>query len=509
MYINIKNRREVLWDNYLIDEESTTARLISHKPQKKELVFDFDKPWEKGHLSYPHFIELDGTYYMYYITSLPVTGKELEEINSNGSKGSFDSVHRLVACVITSKDFKNWERPSLGLYEINRSRDNNAIFKETINGTFDESCDNFFVFVDENPDCPPDEKIKALSMCYEYSKPFPDQRELWCYTSPDGIHFKRGWKMTDGSVPNGGIFDSLNVAWYDKDEKIYKCYMRGIHNRFEGDDDIRDVRFSESKDFKHWSNPTPLKFGDGIDYPLYTNQVQKYYRAPHIYIGFPTRYVERKAWNMNFEQLGGAENARRRKERIERYEPRLGLAVTDSVFMCSRDGENWKRFDEMFMGPSLENEFNWVYGDSSYPMYNIRETPLEYPSKDNEISLYMHEGSHSGKYMRLYRYSLRLDGFASYHSDFKTSVLTTKSFIFEGNELSLNFETSAIGSIFVDILDMDGKPMESYRSCELFGNTYDRTVWFSNKTDVSRLAGKPIKLRFTMCDADIYSFVFR
>lgn len=508
MYINIGNRREVLWDDYLVDREKTSARLVNHKPQKKELVCTLDKPWEANHLSYPHFIKLDDTYYMYYISSLPLTEEQKKEYQDE-TKGTYDKANHFVICVLTSKDFQNWERPNLGFYEFNGTYENNVVLSQKITGTFDEAFDNAFVFVDENPDCPADEKIKALCMCYEFSKPFPDCRELWCYTSPDGLHFKRGWKMMDGSVPNGGIFDSLNVAWYDKDEKIYKCYMRGIHKRFENDEDIRDVRFSESKDFKTWTNPTSLKFGDSIDYPLYTNNVQKYYRAPHMYIGFPTRYVERKVWNKNFEQLGGETNAAVRKELMKKWGPRTGLAVTDSIFMCSRDGENWKRFDGMFMGPGLEHERNWFYGDSSYPMYNLRETPCEFPSKENEISMYMHEGARTGKGAYLYRYTLRLDGFASYHSDFETSVVTTKPFIFEGKELSINFETSAIGSVFVDVLDMDGKLMEQYRSCELFGNAYDRTVWFGESADVSELAGKPVRLRFTMSDADIYSFVFR
>ena len=73
----------------------------------------------------------------------------------------------------------------------------------------------------------------------------------------------------------------------------------------------------------------------------------------------------------------------------------------------------------------------------------------------------------------------------------------------------MNFSTSAIGFVYVEILDEKGKAFEKYRSCELFGNTDDRTVYFGNSSDVAELAGKPIKLRFTMRDADIYSMVFR
>jgi hypothetical protein len=62
--------------------------------------------------------------------------------------------------------------------------------------------------------------------------------------------------------------------------------------------------------------------------------VQPYYRADHVYVGFPSRYVEKKAWTPNFDQLPGVE---RRRQRMA-VSPRYGLTVTDCVFMSSRDG---------------------------------------------------------------------------------------------------------------------------------------------------------------------------
>ena len=109
----------------------------------------------------------------------------------------------------------------------------------------------------------------------------------------------------------------------------------------------------------------------------------------------------------------------------------------------------------------------------------------------------------------LRRHAIRKDGFASYHADYTGGTLVTKPFIFEGTELSLNFATSPAGYIYVDILDEYGKPYEAFRSCELFGNTTDRIVFFGDSKDISALAGKPIRLRFTMSSADIYSMIFR
>lgn len=493
MYINIGNRREVLWDDFLIDKEQTTARLTMHRPEKKELAFVFDKPWEGDGVSYSSTILVEGVYRMYYVGGMIV---------ANG-----EAACRSI-CMMESRDMLHWERPSLGMYEFEGSKENNIILRQRSDGDFEEALDNLFVFVDENPACPAEEKIKGVGMCYNHAKEFPADRELWCYVSSDGIHFKLGWKMTDGSVPNGGIFDSLNTAFYDSEDGFYKAFVRGIHKRYENDEDIRDVRYMESKDFRNWSEPVRLCFGEQDDYPLYTNQVTRYARAPHMYIGFPSRYVERKEWSKNFDLLGGEENARRRRERM-RDNKRFGLVLTDCVFMSSRDGVNWNRFDEMFIGPGLEHERNWVYGDSSYPFYTLVETPCEYPSREKEISIMVTEGHWSGVSSPVYRYSMRLDGFASYRSDYQISTLTTKPLIFSGEKLSINFSTSAIGWIYVDILDINGNPIEKYHSCELFGNSLDREVWFGGTADVSALAGRPVRLRFTMRDADIYSFVFR
>ena len=65
MYINIGNRREVLWDDFLVDTEKTTAKLTLHKPTKKEQVYTFDKFWEAKGVSYFSYIKWQGEYYVY------------------------------------------------------------------------------------------------------------------------------------------------------------------------------------------------------------------------------------------------------------------------------------------------------------------------------------------------------------------------------------------------------------------------------------------------------------
>ena len=63
----------------------------------------------------------------------------------------------------------------------------------------------------------------------------------------------------------------------------------------------------------------------------------------------------------------------------------------------------------------------------------------------------------------------------------------------------------------VEIQDAQGKPIDGFSlaDCpEMIGDRIDQAVTWKSGTDVSSLAGKPVRLRFRMKDADLYSFQF-
>lgn len=489
--IDIEDRREMFWSDYLIDNDRTTARLRVNQPTKLEPPMNMDAPWEGNSISYPQILPMqDGTYRMYYITGTHMAN-------------TFTGISGTVLCMLESCDGIEWTRPNLGVVEFDGSKDNNIVMTESEENVLD----NFFVLRDEKPGCPPDELYKALTLIENPAKESIGARELWCWISPDGIHFKKGWMMTDGTVPNGAIFDSMNIAYWDSEKGKYVAYVRGLHDApGRGTaNGLRDIRYIESEDFRNWSNPVILDYCGGDDYELYTNNIQKYYRAPHILTGFPTRYTERHWWTRNNDFMG-EENVALRKQAAQKLE-RLAFVQTDGLFMSSHDGMNWHRFDEAMFSCDAENPYNWVYGDG-YPAYGMIETPRPYPHTTNEISMYLIEGHQRVKPNRMYRYVIRLDGFASYRADYEQKVVCTKPLMFEGEKLTLNFKTSARGYIFVRVLDYYGKPFEGFQSYELFGDAYDRPVLFDSGAELSKLKGKPIRLEFLMSDADIYSMKF-
>ena len=479
--IQIGNKRELFWDSFLIDTEKTTAYARLMHMTKKDCRYWFDQGHELYAVSYPCIVKDDKGYKMYYLPWDPVTC-------------------RCRVAVLDSKDGLNWTRPKLDIFPHPELADNNIVI--------DEIADGEFVFYDTNPDCPPEEKYKLIGLCKG-----PDGRlALWCHISPDGYHFKMSHPMTVC-----GAFDSMNtVRWEDGQ---YIAYIRNFHENKNGvirdllfdindkvvldevehlNEQIRDVRVMYSKDFRTWTEPKLIQFDDGMDYPLYTNVVQVYERAPHMLIGFPTRYCERTEWTPNNDQI---KSCAIKKATMEREERRGGLAVTDCIFMCSRDGELWHRYNEAFMTPGYETEHNWVYGDC-YPAYGLID------SGEENYYIYSKEWHRSyGQPKPLYLYEIRKDGFACYMAGGEEAVLVTKPLEFSGKDLHLNFETSAYGYIYVDVLDEAGNPI-SGESFEIYGNTIDRKISFADGTDFSAFANKPVRLRFRMRDAKLYSMKF-
>jgi hypothetical protein len=236
---------------------------------------------------------------------------------------------------------------------------------------------------------------------------------------------------------------------------------------------------------------------------MYTNCISVYPYDTRYYIGFPTRYVERKEWNRNYDRLCGGEWRKERYAQNKRY----GLAVTDCVFMSSRDNKSWYRFDEATVEIGPEVYTNWVYG-SCYPASGgVFETPSRFEGEPNELSIYVRDRRHDDPMAGVItRHTYRMDGFASYKAPYAKKTLRTKPFTFEGEELSMNFKTSARGSIYLSILDELGNPIEGYSTCEMFGDSINRTVDFDKP--LSDLQGKKVIFNFTMSDAEIFSIRF-
>ena len=127
------------------------------------------------------------------------------------------------------------------------------------------------------------------------------------------------------------------------------------------------------------------------------------------------------------------------------------------------------------------------------------------------MSIYTTEAYYTGESCRLPRHTIRIDGFVSVQAPLSGGELVTKPIRFEGNELVMNFSTSAAGSVRVEIQDIEGKPTPGFAldECpEVYGDSIERVVHWQSGPDLGALAGKPVRLRFVLEDADLYSIRF-
>ncbi len=496
--IDISGRRECFFDDFLIDKEKTTARRRLHKPERREIIFTLDAPWESNLSTMFTVIFAQGLWRMYYVVFRP---------------------GETYFCYAESKDGYNWVRPNLGLIEFEGSTDNNIIFNREAVKKFDFlSLDNLSVFYDDTPDCPKDERYKMTCMWIGHES-------LLLLMSEDGIHFTKSRFIT-----NEGEFDSQNRMFYSHYHKKYFCYFRGEHkpgevsypmDRSYADAEarknydpvrrlqhepgkattsfLRDIRVIESQDGINWSHAEKI-YTTGRDFQLYHNVIFPYPRAPHLFVGIPSRYVERKRWDDSYEVLCGKEDRLKRMETLARF----GLSITDSLFMSSRDGYNFTKYDEAFIPPPPECPESFVYGDSvTVPV--LMETPSDIPGADNEYSLLVLEGYRTVRGRnRLVRYRMRLDGFASLYSSEEETLVVTREFTYDGDELYANLSTSARGYVRFTLRSKD----KEYSTVEIFGNSTDKRIPFIDKSAVKNLRGEPVTLEIELYDADIYSIRF-
>jgi hypothetical protein len=227
---------------------------------------------------------------------------------------------------------------------------------------------------------------------------------------------------------------------------------------------------------------------------FYTNQTQPYFRAPHLYLATAARFAPgRSALSIEETVALGVP---------ERY-ARAARDTTDPVLLTSRDGETYDQtFRESLVPPGLRPE-EWI-SRSNYPLLNLVQTGHE------EMSFYIqHDYGAPSAHVR--RYSWPLDRIASVSAGFEGGEFVTRPLVFEGGRLHLNFSTSAVGSIQVEIQDEAGKPVPGFAledSTPLLGNRLDRIVTWGDRDDLAALAGKVVRLRFAMKGADLYSMRF-
>jgi len=423
--MTLGNKNELFVDGFLI-ESSENTELGILAPQKRETVFTFDKAWEGAFSTYYSIFQHPETklFYLYY-RGLPVLDHDGPEIT----------------CLATSEDGIHFSRVYTG--------EDNAVLKGM------RACHNFAPFYDMNPECPKNERFKAVGFA-----PKEQGAALIGFYSEDGIR----WSQY-GSEPliKGGGFDSLNTVFWDTETKKYRCYSRYFA---EGEGiGIRAIRSCESSDFLNWTPFTNNTYngGNAPVHHFYTNSTRPIPRAEHILAAFPMRFVENR----------------------KKTDSHSAAGLSDCVFLSSRDGYDW----------TVHNDRPWIYPEPDERLWTQRNfiVAAGIAETGNEFSLYV---SHHYAWddSSLVRYTVPRLRFGYVYS--LDGSFVTKPFVLDGKRLTFNYNTSAVGSLFITVLDENGTVL---LETEAYGNEFELPI------ELSEHKGKTLRLKIGLKDAYLYS----
>ena len=453
--IDVGSRRELFVDDLLVDTLDGAELALRH-PERLDISLTADAPWEDNVALYSSIVQDGGVVRLQYRAG--IFDMSAEDQNS-------------VAALAESTDGGlTFQRPEVGLCEWEGSRRNNIL---QIGGVPNIPP----AFIDRNPDCPEDRRYKGLAS---------ELGKLYVLSSSDGIRWDQ---MLDGPVKMTGMFDTINTAFWDPVAECYRSFTRYFDDPTPelataahgvSPNGIRCIQSSTSPDFIHWSEPVPHVYRDGIrDMQLYTNATVPCPGAEHILLSFPMRYMEQRTAIASHPNPG----------------------VSDSVFMASRDGVNWTRYGEGWVRPGLDPA-NWTERNN-IPVWGIVQT------SDTEWSMYISEHYRQPDMPgRMRRLSIPPHRFVSLHAGYRGGECVTNPLTFDGRELRINFATSAIGSVQVELQDERGTPIDGFALADMepiYGDELDRPVGWTGG-DLSRVARQPVRLRFVLSDADVWAW---
>ena len=478
--IQLQSRRELFVDHHLI-ERLDGASLKLHEPRPAGTVLQIEKPWEGQHNFGLGVFHHKGEYRLYY-RSMPG-----------------ENFGKHYAGVVTSKDGIDWSRPSLGLVEVDGTRENNIVALEGEDGALRPAGEGLDFWLDTNPAAPESERFKLVSYETNGGKhdPGPASGENALHTavfwvSADGFRFRKRDPQPKFSSRLKNSFDAFSSYFWSEAEQQYVCYFRWY-------DRVRTIARATSKDLLTWSDPVPMTYGDTPRENLYENMTSPYFRAPHIYVSLATRFMEgrRVLTEDQYKQLAVSDFYKERAKVFNGH-------PADGVLMTTRAGSTTyeRTFMESFVRPGIGYE-NWVQR-GNYPIQGVIQTG---PA---ELSFFVMR-HYTQPSWHVERMTLRLDGFSSLHAPHSGGEMVTKPVSFEGGNLVVNYSTSVAGDVRVEIQDEYGKPLPGFTLAEaeqLIGDEIARVVTWRGQSNVGELAGTPVRLRFVMRDADVYSMQF-
>lgn len=378
-----------------------------------------------------------------------------------------------------SRDGLSWEKPSLGLIEIDSTKDNNAVVKPG-DGWILLGLSG--VIKDSSAGIPESERYKMIAPAKRYINNVK-YKEFLFLVSPDGIHWtlQKTWMIERPPKPDRACF-----VW-DSFRQVYALYLRDYHKppdlveRGGPDYDGRAVALSTSPDFKNWSTPEMVMHADSVD----ADGVNIYGLSAFPYEG---QWVGLPQIHYSLPEQ----------------------AYVDIAIAHSRDGIQWQRELETVIPLGDVGEWDRFRLTASTRPVRVGDELWVYFSGRNyrhgEYSNYTDLTDSGPAFAGIGLATIRLDGWCSLQASFDGGQIITKTIILPKGELYLNTK-SDWGEILVEVLDSTGTKIENMQSLPVSANGIRVQVEWPEGVVFENLAGQPVKIKFTIKNAHLYAWV--
>lgn len=451
--INIDVGRQLFIDDFLIEKSSLEHTFHRAKYLPSGPVIRPDQPWEQ-----------QGDYPMAAVYSDGVWYDPQDRLFKMWYMGS----NRACTCYATSHDGLQWEKPKL---EIQAGTNIVSMGDR----------DSAIVWLDHE-EADPARRWKL----FRAHREVVDGKGNWLFhihVSADGIHWGDVVAKSSAIYPRSTVFrNPFRKKWQFGIRKDSTMQVGRCRRYLECDDAVRDANWNEAS--RSWwlgADTLDVPREDTKFQPQLTNLDGVAYES--VILGLFT------LWRGTAPEESG---------RPELNDVSLGF---------SRDGFHFARPDRTPFLPMSEKKGDWNYG-------NVQSAGGGCLVVGDQ--LYFYCSGRSGSATPANREAggstglamLRRDGFASLDAGETEGTITTRPVVFTGKHLYVNIDAPR-GEMRAEVLDEDGRPIAPFTKAACAPLSVDSTrqivAWEKTK-DLSALAGKPVRFRFTLRQGKLYAF---
>lgn len=433
------------------------------KARKERLGIKADEPWEKN-LSDLSILREGKRLRCWYSTSVPQ--QKQEYLFQNGRAMETGGV---ALCYAESTDGFHWDKPKLGIFSFNGSKENNIVSFADFGAS---------VFRDKNGS--PDARYKSFEFGKLPAEELAKSRGgdfnsfcLYALVSPDGYH----WRSQTNNPLIRHFCDTQNIGAWDSSLKKYVGYFRDHQGG-------RAISRSETEDFNSWPPPQPLLVNgpeDDPDIDYYSIAYTTYPGKPELRLLFPAIY----------------------HQAIDRVNVRFAISQEGRAF-------NWVSHEPIIdLGKPGEWDSGQIYACPD--LIQLPDGRFALPYSGNAGT--HNEGFYLGFYTN-YPWSPGY-GWAIWDEDRLAGIeakeegeFYTHPFPIAGEQIEVNARAARAGGIAFELCE-EGQPVKGYSLADCIPVESDQLraplLWKSKK-NVAELKGKKLQLHLVLTHAKIFSY---